>query len=243
MKVLVIDDEPLARNELRFLLRGVVEDIEISEAATIEEALNQLLIEEPELLFLDIHLTNESGLTLAEKIKRMPHPPLIVFATAYDDYAAKAFELDVQDYLLKPFELERVRSVLDKAMKVLKGRAPVAEPIANEVEEYRLPIKTNERIYLLPPSEILSVSVVKGLTEVVVENHCYQTCEPLNHLIDKLPAQRFIRVHRSYVINVFEVSEIQPWFNQTLQVTMSNGDKIPVSRSYLTQFKERVGLN
>lgn len=243
MKVLIIDDEPLARNELSFLLREVMNDIEISEAQTIEEALNQLLIEEPALIFLDIHLTNENGLTLAEKIKKMPRPPLIIFATAYDNYAAKAFELDAQDYLLKPFELERVRIVLDKAVKVLKEKEQVLDSRGFEAEEYRLPIKTNERIYLLPLSEIISISVANGLTEVVVEGQRYSICEPLNSLMDKLPAQRFLRVHRAYIINLFEVSEIQPWFNQTLQVTMSNGDKVPVSRSYLTEFKERIGLN
>ncbi|MGO2100579.1 LytTR family transcriptional regulator DNA-binding domain-containing protein [Vagococcus salmoninarum] len=242
MKILLIDDEPLARNELSYLLKEAMTDLEIYEAATIAEGVDQLLLQEPAIVFLDIHLTNESGLTLANKINKMAKSPLVIFATAYDNYAVKAFELDAQDYLVKPFELSRVTAVLAKAVKRLTEEPVPTKRDLKEIEDIRLPVKTKERIYLVPSAEIITISVANGVTEINTPTQKYTILEPLNGISEKLPCQRFLRVHRSYLINLFEISEIQPWFNQTLQVTMSNGDKVPISRSYLSQFKERVGL-
>ena len=106
MNILIVDDEPLARNELSYLLNQSTEIKDIQEADSIEEALEKLLQYPVDLVFLDIHLTDESGLILADKINRMSHPPILIFATAYDEYAVQAFEHEARDYLLKPFELE-----------------------------------------------------------------------------------------------------------------------------------------
>ena len=115
MRVLIVDDEPLARDELAYLL-GQCEGVSaIAQAESIEEALGAMLEEPMDLIFLDIHLTNESGLSLAGKINKIKNPPMIIFATAYDDYAVKAFELNATDYVLKPFELERIQQAVKKA--------------------------------------------------------------------------------------------------------------------------------
>lgn len=103
MRILIVDDEPLARNELRYLLNNIDNTLVVDEADSVEETLTSLLSETYELLFLDINLIDESGLELAEKINKMKHPPKIVFATAHDSFAVKAFELNALDYILKPF--------------------------------------------------------------------------------------------------------------------------------------------
>ena len=115
MRVLIVDDEPLARDELAYLL-GKCEGVSaITQADSIEEALGTMLEDPVDLIFLDIHLTNESGLSLAAKINKLKKPPMIIFATAYDDYAVKAFELNATDYVLKPFELDRIQQAVKKA--------------------------------------------------------------------------------------------------------------------------------
>ena len=108
MKTLIVDDEPLARNELHYLLNEISGFNVIDEAENIEETLEKLLSETYDLVFLDINLMDESGIDLAQKIKKMKQPPHIIFATAHDTFAVKAFELDAIDYILKPFELERI---------------------------------------------------------------------------------------------------------------------------------------
>lgn len=115
LRILVVDDEPLARNELKYLLNEIDSTLLVDEADSVEETLTALISETYDLLFLDINLINESGLELAQKINKMKQPPKIVFATAHDSYAVKAFELNALDYILKPFEQKRIAVALDKA--------------------------------------------------------------------------------------------------------------------------------
>lgn len=242
MKVAIIDDEPLARMELHYLLEQTAEAEAIYEGESIEDAFRLLITEKPDLLFLDIHLTDESGLNLAKKLVQVPNPPLIIFATAYDNHALEAFEVNAIDYLLKPFEQARVQKAVIKAQQILTAnqQAVPSKPIEKNPE--RLTIETDERIYLLPYGEILYCEVEGKQTSVHTKTAVYQTTTTLASIEKALQAAMFLRVHRSYIINIHEIKEIQPWFNQTYQVTMNNGGKVPVSRSYLKSFKEAVGL-
>ena len=244
MRVLIVDDEPLARDELAYLL-GKCEGVRaISQADSIEEALGTMLEDPVDLIFLDIHLTNESGLSLAEKINKLKKPPLIIFATAYDDYAVKAFELNATDYVLKPFELERVQQAVKKAYgQYRKQQVREAEPAKQLAAGLQvLPIQMDERIYMLRVPEIIAIGVDNGETTIYTKNMTYIIHEPLNALEKKIGGHPFLRVHRAFVINLTEIKEIQPWFNHTFQLTVSNGLKIPVSRSYMKEFKEKVGI-
>lgn len=237
MQVLIVDDEPLARNELSYLLEQCEEVNGIEEADSIEEALEKLLQLEIDIAFLDIHLTKESGLTLADKINQMTDPPIIVFATAYDEYAIQAFERDARDYLLKPFELKRVQETIKRAKETL---------INKKKQKYKptekLPIQTNDRFYMVKVEEILAIEVNQGETTIYTQEKNYLTTEPLNAWAQKLPSPPFIRVHRSYLVNFEKIIEIQPWFNQTYQLTIENNLKVPVSRSYISQFRQLMGL-
>lgn len=244
MRVLIVDDEPLARDELAYLL-GKCEGVSaIAQADSIEEALGTMLEEPVDLIFLDIHLTNESGLSLAGKINKLKKPPLIIFATAYDDYAVKAFELNATDYVLKPFELERIQQAVKKAYgQYQKGQNKASEPPKrNDAGFQVLPIQMDERIYMLQVPEIIAIGVENGETTIYTKNMTYIIHEPLSALEKKIGGHPFLRVHRAFLINLKEIKEIQPWFNHTFQLTMSNGLKVPVSRSYMKDFKEKVGI-
>lgn len=118
LRVLIVDDEMLARDELAYLLKRTNEEMEINEAENIESAFDQMMDQKPDLLFLDVDLSGENGFDIAKRLKKMKHPPAVVFATAYDQYALKAFEVDALDYLTKPFDEERIQQTLKKYKKV-----------------------------------------------------------------------------------------------------------------------------
>lgn len=242
MQTLIVDDEPLARNELAYLLKSCEGITATVEAESIEEALGKMLQYKIDLIFLDIQLTSESGLTLANKINQLTNPPMVIFATAYDEYAIKAFELNATDYVLKPFELPRIQAAVQKAyVRYQKERVHL------QVEDKQeclltLPIQMDERIYIIKIENIIAIAVEKGTTKVYTCEKEYIANEPLNAYEEKVKGHAFLRVHRSYLLNTKEILEIQPWFNHTFLVTMSNQVKIPVSRHYMKQFKEEVGL-
>lgn len=241
MHALIVDDEPLARNELSYLLKQTDEINTIEEADSIEEALEKLLQEKIDIAFLDIHLTEESGLTLADKMNRMANPPIIVFATAYDEYAIEAFERDARDYLLKPFEQKRVKQTVERAKAILSGKEKEIKETTKEAAEV-FPVQMDDRIYMVKVEEILAIEVNQGETTVYTEEKEYKTTDPLTAWEEKLPNPPFMRVHRSYLVNLDKIIEIQPWFNQTYQLTIKNDLKIPVSRSYVQLFKKQIGL-
>lgn len=240
MHTLIVDDEPLARNELAYLLEQCEEVGEIEEADSIEGALEKLLQKNIDLAFLDIHLTEESGLTLADKINQIPNSPLIVFATAYDEYAIQAFERDARDYLLKPFELKRVQEAVRRAQSTLDEKMQRNQEEQKEPSIF--PIQMDDRIFMVKAEDILALEVNQGETTIYTAEKNYKSTEPLTAWERKLPESHFMRVHRSYLINLNKIEEIQPWFNQTYQVTAGVDVKVPVSRSYTQEFKEKMGL-
>lgn len=167
---------------------------------------------------------------------------MIIFATAYDEYAIKAFELNATDYVLKPFELPRIQDAVQKACtRYQKERVQLQ---AEDKQEYlkTIPIQMDERIYIVKIEDIIAIAVENGITTIYTDEKEYTATEPLNAYEEKVKGHAFLRVHRSYLLNMKEILEIQPWFNHTFLVTMSNQVKIPVSRHYMKQFKEEVGL-
>ncbi|MGO2696096.1 LytTR family transcriptional regulator DNA-binding domain-containing protein [Bavariicoccus seileri] len=241
MHTLIVDDEPLARGELRYLLEKCDEITSISEADSVQDALSEILKQKPDLLFLDIHLTDESGLTLAEKVLQMKQPPLIIFATAYDEHAIQAFELNAIDYVLKPFEQPRIEQAVKRAANYfhrLKTDQQTDRPKIMDT----IPIQMEDRIYIVKIDQIIVMGVLDGETTIHTNDRAYTTKEPLSTYEKRLRSDDFIRVHRSYIINQKYIKEIEPWFNHTYQVTMTNDLKIPVSRSYIKEFREKIGI-
>lgn len=254
VKTLIVDDEPLARNELHYLLNELSKFELIEEAETVEETLEKLLYETYDLVFLDINLMDENGIDLAHKIQKMKQPPYIVFATAHDTFAVKAFELNAIDYILKPFELERVAQAVqkvDKARHLNTGNseednqehsANTSLSEANIANKSVIPIEVDERIYVINIDEIVALSVNNGITTITTVKRTYQTAEPLTHFEKKISEHKFIKIHRATIINKKYIDSVEHWFNYTYQVTMATGDKFQVSRSFMKNFKQEIGL-
>lgn len=255
MKTLIVDDEPLARNELNYLLTQNGQFDKIEEAETISETLEKLLYDTYDVIFLDIHLMDESGLDLAEKIKKMRQPPYIIFATAHDNFAVKAFELNATDYILKPFEQARIDAAVARVAAQLHTNKKVTtdtKPEENDTHKPNqksinkspdvLPIEVDERIYVLNQKDIVALTVNNKRTTLHTLSSDYETSEPMNNYAKRLDAKQFIRIHRATIINKAHIQTVEPWFNYTYQVTMTNNLKVQVSRSYMKAFKQTIGL-
>ncbi|KAF1304133.1 LytR/AlgR family response regulator transcription factor [Candidatus Enterococcus willemsii] len=236
MHVLIVDDEPLAREELSYLVMQHPKITSTAEAESVEEAMEEMMDQKPDIVFLDIHLTDESGFDLAEKFTHLKKAPYLIFATAYDAYALKAFQVNAKDYLLKPFEEQKIHQALDKALKEIAQQQPTVQTFE------AIPIQGEDRIYLVAPEEIYLVSVEERQLNIETKEQRYQMTGSLNKIEQKLPTELFLKTHRSFILNRTKIQEIQPWFNNTLQVILENGSRVPVSRSYVKQFKESVGL-
>lgn len=244
MHTLIVDDEPLARDELGYLLKKCPEITALHEAESIDETLSILIEHRIELIFLDIHLTEESGLSLAEKLRQLKNPPMVIFATAFDEHAIQAFELDAVDYVLKPFSFERIQQAVRKAEQQFQSHKIDKMPANGQSSAIdTIPLQTKDRIVLVKIDSIVAVSVNKGETSLYTDEEEHPIHGTLNAWEEKLKEYpSFLRVHRSFLINSHKIKEIQPWFNHTYQLTMENHLKVPVSRFYMNDFKEKIGI-
>lgn len=245
LKVLVVDDEMLARDELKYLLQRTKEVDVIEEADCVEDALEKLMENKPDLVFLDIQLSNDNGFEIANILKKMKSPPAIVFATAYDQYALQAFEVDALDYILKPFDEERIAQTLKKYKKRKENETEKHQnmksiDVAPEMHRLALPIE--ESIVLVNIKDIVYVGLVDGRVTVKTLRETYVTYDTLVILEKKLPQTSFMRVHRSFIANINHISEIQPWFNSTYNLIMKDGSKVPVSRTYAKELKKLLRI-
>lgn len=240
MHILIVDDEPLAREELTYLVSLHKHVTSTSEAESVEEAMEQIMDHKPDIIFLDIHLTDESGFDLANKLMKLKHPPYLIFATAYDDYAIKAFKVNAKDYILKPFDEKAIHEALNKAYPQIKQK--LTQPAADKEADV-IPISCDDRIFLIHPKDIFLVSIDDKILSIHTQDSVYQTSGSLAKIEQKLPENVFFKTHRSYILNTTKIQEIQPWFNNTLQIILDNGLKVPVSRSYVKDFKAVFGIH
>ena len=240
MHLLIVDDEPLAREELAYLVSLHKSVSSTAEAESVEEAMEKIMDHKPDIIFLDIHLTDESGFDLANKLMKLKQPPYLIFATAYDDYAIKAFKVNAKDYILKPFDEKAIHEALNKAVLQIEQKAT---HLVTEKEPDVIPISCDDRIFLIHPKDIYLVSIDDKLLSVHTKDNVYQTSGSLAKIEQKLPETLFFKTHRSYILNTSKIQEIQPWFNHTLQIILDNGLKVPVSRSYVKEFKAVFGIH
>ncbi|MED1104318.1 LytTR family DNA-binding domain-containing protein [Bacillus paramycoides] len=240
LKVLVVDDEMLARDELKYLLERTKEVEIVGEADCVEDALEELMKNKPDIVFLDIQLSDDNGFEIANILKKMKNPPSIVFATAYDQYALQAFEVDALDYILKPFDEERIVQTLKKYKKQKQTKIETKQDVTTEMHKLALPIE--ESIVLVNIEDIIYVGLVDGKVTVKTMKETYVTHDTLVILEKKLSQTIFMRVHRSFIANINHISEIQPWFNSTYNLIMKEGSKVPVSRTYAKELKRLLRI-
>lgn len=244
IKAYIVDDEPLAREELKFLLHRSKQVDILGESDGIDEALIDIAVLKPEIVFLDIELAEENGLTLAKKLEGMEQRPFIVFATAYDEYALEAFDVDAVDYILKPFAEARIIKTIEKVKKIqdIEKKDNSSHFQVKREGTAKLALLVDDKIILLNYDDIIYLESSEGKCTIYTQDQLVVVSEALVVLEKKLVGKSFLRVHRSFIINLDYVLEIEPWFNSTYNLLMINGSKVPVSRTYIKDLKHLLGI-
>ncbi|MBM7588008.1 two-component system response regulator LytT [Bacillus pakistanensis] len=240
MRTIIIDDEPYSRDELQHLLKAYGDIVVIGEANSGEKGLELIMKETPDVVFLDIEMAGMNGMELAEVLQNLKKTPYIVFATAYPDYAPKAFRIEAVDYLLKPFD----ETQIEETVKRLRERFR-SEVVAQKQQSRlaRLAVQDEDRIIYLNPLDILYVSREERETNITTAKSSYTCKYPIKELEEKLVGYPFYRVHKSFLINLNTVEQLIPWGNGVYQVKLENVKQaIPVSRNYVKELRERLEL-
>ncbi|MFJ7981282.1 LytR/AlgR family response regulator transcription factor [Lysinibacillus xylanilyticus] len=246
LNVYIVDDEPLARAELRYLLEQTKLVQIIGESEDLEDILQDPQFEQIDCVFLDIQLGVNNGLELAKQLQQGILKPEIIFATAYDEYALQAFEVNAFDYILKPFEQERVQSAVEKL--VAKRRETQAKTIEKlkhlQLDKLdKLTVYVNDRILLIKIQEILYCTSEESKTIVVTEKGRYFASESLAVLGKKLTLKGFVRVHRAFIVNLEHIVELEPWSSSKYNLILHNRHSIPVSRFYMKDVRKIFQLS
>jgi two-component system LytT family response regulator len=242
MKALLIDDERLARNELRRLL-AVHTDVEIvGEAVDVEDALEKIAALKPELLFLDVQMPGADGFSLLEKLEGAM--PLVIFTTAYDEFAVKAFEFNALDYLLKPVDPSRLGAALEKlrlrAAKDAEGGD--AAPRTRLTLEDKVFVREGDHCWFVPVKNLRLLESEGNYTRVHFDDNKPQLFRSLTAMEERLDPKHFFRANRKQVINLAWVEGIEPWFSGGLLVRLKGGIKVELSRRQAQDFRERMSL-
>ncbi|PJJ30858.1 LytR/AlgR family response regulator transcription factor [Lacrimispora celerecrescens] len=247
MKIAVIDDERPARKELIHQILSILPDSLIKEAGSGAAALELLEDQSFDLLFLDINLNDMEGTTLASAVKRMLPEAQIVFATAYSQYAVKAFELGVSNYILKPFDPERVRLVLEKCSRDLARLQKEKIPAEDRFPSFpanRMPICVNRTITLLDISQIVYIETCLRSCIIHTVSKDYTENQLLGEYEKRLVPYSFCRIHKSYLVNLNYIAEMFPWAGNSMAVKMQGFEQniLPVGREKVKHLRQLIGI-
>lgn len=281
ISALIVDDEPLAREELKYLLGSVGEVDVVGEGANGIEAVELIEERHPDLVFLDVQMPGLDGFAVIQKLVEHnqaraaatldePEPlPQIVFATAYDQYAVRAFDVNAVDYLLKPFDRNRVAEAVERARgRIVGGAAATASsahpdaPIESQLEALlrllknpqgteraqqpaKLVVQVQSRLLLVSQAEICFAAIDEGIIRIVTRTFEGQSkCRTLEELLEQLDPARFWRAHRGFVVNIDHIREVVPWFKSSYQLRMNDKaqTEIPVSRTQTKRLRELFNL-
>lgn len=249
-RVLIVDDEQPARDELKYLLEDY-EDVEVvGEADNGLNAIKMVKELRPDIVFLDINIPKISGMEAAKNIILTAEAPYIVFITAYDVYAVEAFEIGAVDYLLKPLSPSRLYKTLDKIRNLYRYPDKWRESI-NNISEFmnkkvdKLPVEKNGRIKLLDLNEIVFAEAYSGEVLIKTKNDRYTFKGTIKDLQARLENKGFLRIQKSYIVNLNKIIEVIPWFKGTYWVVMDDDLKtqIPVSKNQVKDLKVILGLD
>lgn len=241
MKAVLVDDERLARNELRRLL-AAFPDVEIAgEAANAKQAREQLAALQPDLLFLDIQMPGESGMELLEALE--PPLPHVVFTTAHDEFAVKAFELNALDYLLKPVDPARLAATMEKLRAKAAGSAsPAPAPRDRLAAEDKVFVREGDQCWFVEVKSIRLLESEGNYTRVHFDHAQPQLFRSLNAMEERLDPKFFFRANRRQIINLAWIDKIEPWFSGGLLVHLKGGAKVELSRRQAQDFREKMSL-
>ena len=244
MKAIIIDDERLARAELRRLLQDFPEIEIVDEASNAEEGVQKIDSHNPDLIFLDIQMPGKTGFDM---LSELDHAPQVIFTTAYDEYALKAFEVNALDYLLKPVEPRRLADAVEKLRKAGNGNGgerPVHHGDPNSIlgENDQVFVKDGERCWFVKLSEVRLFESVGNYAKVFFGTNKPLILKSLNALEERLDEKVFFRANRKHIVNLRMIEKIEPYFNGGLLLELKGGEKIEVSRRQTVKFKEMMSL-
>jgi DNA-binding LytR/AlgR family response regulator len=246
LRVLIVDDEPPARSELRYMLEKVNNVEIVGEASNAREAIELIRALNHDVVFLDIQMPGLTGLNVAEIIKELPQSPAVVFVTAFGEHAVKAFELDAIDYLIKPFDEKRLLKTINKVVESRKEYQKRATNLPSEgiLKIGRIPVEKRGKTILLSTQDIIFVDTKDDYTFIHTYDENYITSFTLKELENRLHDHAFFRAHRGYIVNLHEVKEIVPMFGGSflLRVKDSKESEIPVSRRNAKKLRSILGL-
>lgn len=242
IKTLIIDDERLARNELRKLLSEFPDIEVIDEATNVDEGVEKIDMLSPDLIFLDIQMPGKTGFDLLQEVEKAPR---VIFTTAYDEYALKAFEVNAFDYLLKPVEPKRLSDAIQKLNYEISRERADEHGAFNRgplTENDQVFVKDGERCWFVKLSEIRLFESVGNYAKVFFGTNKPLILKSLNALEERLDDRMFFRANRKHIINLRWIERIEPYFNGGLLVELKGGEKIEVSRRQTVKFKEMMSL-
>ena len=243
IRAVIIDDERLARNELKKLLMEFPEIEVIAEAANASEGIEKIDSLNPDLVFLDIQMPGKTGFDMLAELDKAPD---VIFTTAYDDYALKAFEVNALDYLLKPVEPKRLADAiqklhLDDDKEVISEEdIPVNRSLLHEQDQVF--VKDGERCWFVKLSDIRLFESVGNYAKVYFSSNKPLILKSLNALEERLDQKVFFRANRKHIVNLRLIEKIEPYFNGGLLLELKGGEKIEVSRRQTVKFKEMMSL-
>ncbi|GAB6137549.1 LytR/AlgR family response regulator transcription factor [Halanaerobaculum tunisiense] len=256
LRTIIVDDEFPARNELSFIL-AEIDDIKlIGEANNGLQALQLIKNKEPDLVFLDIQMPGKTGLEVAREVQNFAKIPKIIFLTAYSDYALEAFQVNAINYILKPYEKEQVYETIDRVRELYTGSNQQLkdkfEKLVDKLEQNqqgididKLAVKTNRgRMKLIEYKQIILFYTKNKQVYAKTYEQEYEVDLNLSELEEKLSGANFLRIHRSYIVNLEQIKEVIPWFKGKYQVVMNDkaNTQVPVSRTKVKKIQEIFDL-
>ena len=256
IRCIIVDDEPPAVDELAYIL-SKIEDVEVvASSNSASKAIKEIRTKKPDLVFLDIHMPVQSGFHVARMVSSFDRPPMIIFATAFDQYAVRAFDANAIDYVLKPFSENRIKKSIERAKKLIssKGKTVTIRELDRLIESIggteksvvRISVENKGRILLLDPDSIFFCKSAEKRICINTQNNQFvcHSVSSLNELEKILRNHPFFRTHRAYLVNLSYIKEVIPWFNGRYLVNMSDekSTEIPVSRSRARNFKKKLGI-
>ena len=238
LRAMIVDDEAPARSELRFLLEQTGKIGSINEASSVRSAIEMLMENRVDVVFLDISMPGASGIQLAEALHKLKNPPAVVFVTAYSDHAVEAFDVDATDYLMKPVEEARLDQAINKVLARVK---PTSDSSKSSIE--RIPVEKGGRKVLIPVDQIRYIMAKDDYSCIFTEDDRYLSTTSLAQFESKLGDFGFFRVHRRYIVNLASVEDVETVPSGVIQLGVSGvDDRIPVSRRRVVPLKKALNL-
>ena len=245
IKVVIIDDEPLARSIVKEYLDDYKQITLLQECGDGFDGVKAIMQHQPDLIFLDIQMPKINGFEMLELIEQ---PPSVIFTTAFDEYAIRAFEAHAVDYLLKPFSKERFDKALQKWLqkypdpKTAETLPIIIEAVQNPLPQNRIVVKSNNKIKIIPLPDIQYLEAADDYVKIHTAEGQYLKNKTMAYFEQLLDVKQFVRTHRSYIVNVQFITRLEPYEKENYLAMLNTGEKVPVSKTGYVKLKQVLGL-